>query len=230
MILLLRDIPAAEEAVHGEPGVGRGVGGAAVPSVGVDDGDGSGAAKDEEFFWMRGFGVGEHTLRDLVRSMGTGYDAGSAVEGRERVEHPDNVADGIAVPIGEEAHVDVEGLGVGRERIGGPGVEAGELEAGSEDGFDKREEIRAGDGFAEDFAFIDEIGEAAGVGLLPEFGTGVFAFFLKELSDALAQAGEQVRGTESGDEEEALLIELAALIVGHRASLRRAPIWWSRIE
>jgi hypothetical protein len=118
----------------------------------------------------------------------------------------------------------VKRLGIGRKRIGGPGVEAGELEAGSEDGFNEGEEIGVGDSFAEDIALIDEIGEAASVGFLAELGAGVFALLLKELIDALTEADEQVRGTESGDKEEALLVQLAALIVGHKASVRRGRI------
>jgi hypothetical protein len=61
-------------------------------------------------------------------------------------------------------------------RVRRSSIQAAEFKLGSEDCFDIVENLGHGDDFLKDLSFGDKIREAAGAGLLTEFGTGVLTF------------------------------------------------------
>jgi hypothetical protein len=144
-----------------------------------------------------------------------GDGAGGAVVGGEVVEHPDGVEDGETLFVLDEAHVAVEGLGGVGVGFGGAVVEARKLPVRAEDGFDGGEEDGMGDDATEGFAFVDEVGEALGVGLFTELGAGLFAFDGHALGDGGAEFGEPGGVDHLGDDRVPLIVQLFYVLAIH---------------
>ena len=126
--------------------------------------------------------------------MGSRNDARRTVVGGEIVEHPDGVADPIAALVGDGPHVDVERLaGVGL-RIGGPGVEAAQLDVRSQHVANAAENVRRHDGAAKHVTLVDQIGKPAGVFLGLEFSAGGLSLLVEQAQNPPAQFLEEVTG------------------------------------
>ena len=106
-----------------------------------------------------------------------------------------------------------------RVRIGGARVQAAQLEARSQDVGHAFEDARREDDLFEDTALVHQVGQAAGLGLLLELAAGQRAFFSEEFVDAAAQGAEQIRRHQAGQDEVALLVELAAIGIGQQTGL-----------
>src|SRR5262245_20158009 len=119
--------------------------------------------------------------------MRAGDRANGAVFGSNVVDHPNGVANPIAVVVGDGGHVGMERLRFGPMRIDGADVETAEFELVSKDVADVRQHSRMGNDLLEDVAFINQVGEAATAGFLFEFGAGVVAFGGEDLLNAAAE-------------------------------------------
>ena len=73
---------------------------------------------------------------------------------------------------------------------------------------------RREDDLFEDSSLVHQIGQAARFRLLFELAAGLRAFFGEEFVDTAAQCAEKLRRHQSGQDEIALFVELAAIGVG----------------
>lgn len=111
----------------------------------------------------------------------------------------------------------MEGLGGIGMGLGRAIVETGELEIGAEDCGGGGEQGGVGDDAVEDFAFVDQVGEALGVGFLPKFGSGVFTFDRHAFGDGGAKLFEPSGVDHSGDDRVPLLLQLLKIFRVHAA-------------
>ena len=185
LILLLRLVKTAVEAVEGPAMRAGPVGGASVPGMRVHDGDASGGTEDEGLIGVRPQRVSEHVLRKLRPVVRAGNDSGRAVFRREIVEQPDGIAYPKSVLVGEGSGVTMQRLrlvGIGIRRAG---IKAAEFESLAKNVANEFENAGRGDEVLENFAFVDQIRKPPRTCFLAKLQAGIFAFQLVEFFDAL---------------------------------------------
>ena len=101
--------------------------------------------------------------------------------------------------------------------LGGAVVEARELVIGAEDCYGGGEQGGVSDDPVEDFSFVDQIGEALGIGFLPKFSTGVFSFDGNTLGDGGAEFFKPDGVDHLGDDRVPLFLQLLKIFRVHAA-------------
>ena len=100
-------------------------------------------------------------------------------------------------------------------RIGRTSIETAEFEFRSKDIGDTLQDLRHSDHSLEYFSFIDQIGQAASLRFLLEFGAGKLPFFTEELINPLPQRSEQFCSHEIFEDEISIAIEPSSIAIIH---------------
>ena len=209
LILLLRFVAAREIYVHGAAGSVSAIVGSAVPHMSVHHNHGSGFSGDKDFAGYLCAG-----LRQFSPAVGSGNDAQRAIRFREIVEHPNGITDRVAVLVCSGATIRVQRLAAVRLRIGGPHVETREFEIPAEHRPDTFEYYRVFDGFFENCAFINAIGEAPRARLLFEFRAGMLSFECEQLFHSFFETRDLLFGDQAGKDGETVIAKPPGHVVG----------------
>ncbi len=164
---------------------------------------------------MRRQGILEHVLRPATPFVRARNHSRRAVLGREVVEHPDGVADPVALFVGDRRHVDVQRLRHLAVRIGGTRIQAAQLHLRPEHVPDALDHLRQHDRAAEDLALVHKVGQPVRVRFGPELAPGAIAFHVEDVVDPFPQLAEQIAAHAVLEHDESLLVELMPFSVRH---------------
>ena len=135
-------------------------------------------------------GIGKGLLRKAAGLMRPWNSAQGSIQVGKVIEHPHDVANPVAVFVGNGSHVGVERLRGTCSSDRRTGVEAAELNAGTEYVADQRQDGGIGDGPLKHGAFIDQVGQTPGARFELEVGTSRVALLREDFSDSLTEGGD----------------------------------------
>jgi hypothetical protein len=167
----------------------------------------SGPARDQSLVGMRRRRIWQNVLWQSARSVCAGHITRRAVFSRKIVEQPDDVANRIALFVGQRARVAMQRLRPVGTRARGTGVQTAQLEIMAEREFNAGQQLRLGDRPPEDFVIINQVSQPVGLRLLFEFVTRAVAQLGEQFRDAASKSGESGGLDEVLQNQKAVVIE-----------------------